>query len=162
MLIHLEQLRAMPTALCSSMPTALWCRTFPSPPPAPPLTQFHTVPSSPVAATESRAQCCPPLRMRSSRVPWTLGCYEPPQGFVLPRGLCAPQWQGEGLRPCSSKALMLFKWQSRCCIWGISLPLASEEWLMHLQWYQNYCQRSTGGNFWAGGCDTFARLSGAF
>ena len=39
-----------------SMPTTLWCRPFPSPPAAPPLTQLHVVPSGPVAVTESRAQ----------------------------------------------------------------------------------------------------------
>jgi len=48
----------LPWAGCS-MPTALWCRPFPSPPAAPPLTQHHAVPLGPVAVTQSRAQGCP-------------------------------------------------------------------------------------------------------
>ena len=37
---------------------------FPNPP-IPPLTHFHAVPSGPVVVTESRAQRCPPLPVRS-------------------------------------------------------------------------------------------------
>jgi len=45
-----------------SMSTTLWCRPFPSPPAAPPLTQLHAVPSGPVAVTEQSSA----LPLRSS------------------------------------------------------------------------------------------------
>ena len=46
------------------MPTTLWGRAFPWAP-SPPLTQLHAIPSGPVAVTQSRAQRCPPLPVRS-------------------------------------------------------------------------------------------------
>ena len=65
MLPELQQLGAVPAALGSPFRAHLWGRTFPSPPSDLHLTQLHAVPSGPVAVTESRAQCCPPLPVRS-------------------------------------------------------------------------------------------------
>jgi len=58
MLLELQQLGAVPTTLGSLFqdPNALWCRTFPQPLPAPPVTQLNALPP---AFTESRAQRCP-------------------------------------------------------------------------------------------------------
>jgi len=53
------------TLAAHSMPTALCCSPCPWPPAAPPLTQLHALPSGPVAVTQSRAQRCPPLSVRS-------------------------------------------------------------------------------------------------
>ena len=47
------------------MPTKDSPHPFPDIQPAPPLTQLHAVPSGPVAVTQSRAQRCPPLPVRS-------------------------------------------------------------------------------------------------
>ena len=68
MLLELRQLGAVPTTLGSlfQYPNALWCRTFPQPLPAPPVTQLNAFPP---AFTESRAQRCPstPLMRSCSR-----------------------------------------------------------------------------------------------
>jgi len=58
-LCELQHLGSWPLPWAArSVPTALWCRSFPNSHSAPPLTHPHAVPSGPFAVTESRAQCC--------------------------------------------------------------------------------------------------------
>jgi len=66
-LLELQQLEAIPTALGSLFRAhhPLVQTLSLTPFPAPPLTQLHAVPSGPVAVTQSRAQRCPPLPVRS-------------------------------------------------------------------------------------------------
>ena len=52
----------LPWSGCS-MPTVLWCRAFPNPRPSPGTAPCRSL--GPVAVTQSRAQRCPPLPMRS-------------------------------------------------------------------------------------------------
>ena len=74
----------LPWAGCS-MRTALWCRPFPSPPAAPPLTQLHAVPSGPVTVTQSRAQRCPSAPFEE---------LQPPSGLPSAPLLCAEHTEG--------------------------------------------------------------------
>ena len=65
MLCELRQLRAVPTVLGRLFHAHHPLGQSLSLTPSPPLAQLHAIPSGPVAVTQSRAQRCPPLPVRS-------------------------------------------------------------------------------------------------
>jgi len=67
----------------------------------PPLAQFHVVPSGPVAVTQSRAQCCPPLPVRSCC------CHEAPPSLLC-SGPSTPRAPSRSSQFFSSRPFTIF------------------------------------------------------